>query len=106
MPDFMLNLKCHTRTLFAHVENTLGGCCIDLQYARLGDKTDTIRREFALQRHHKMSAIVMGWVAALVVLLVSYEFSKAWWNAVIALAVWGAVAAIGYYLVIPYLLTR
>lgn len=77
-----------------------------LQYAQLDHKTNDVRREFAFARHRKMSAVVMGWVAALVVLLSAYEFSKAWYNTLIALAVWALVSLVGYYAVIPFLLAR
>lgn len=76
------------------------------QYAVKDAKTDEIRREFAFERHRKMSAAVMGWVAALVVLLVSYEFAVAWWNAIAAFGVLVIVGIIGYFIIVPKLLSR
>ena len=77
-----------------------------VQYAKLGVPTDDVRHAFALERHHKMSAVVMGWVSALIVLLIAYEFWTQWWLFFFAIVVWVCVSTIGYWFVIPRLIAR
>lgn len=77
-----------------------------IQYAALGVKTDPIRKNFAFERHRKMAAIVMGWVAALVTLLILFQFVEGWWNWPASFVVWILVSLLGFHVIVPQLLQR
>ena len=86
--------------LYAHSHARL-----HLQYAEIGDSPMDLPKAF--HRHRLLSSVVIGWIAALTLLLIALHFEITWWIALLVVIVlWAFTALFAYYFLVPYLLRR
>lgn len=75
-----------------------------VQYAQVGHP---VNMEKALHRHRVLASVVLGWIAALTVLLVALHFKLTWWISLIGVIVLLVViSVVAYFFLVPYLLKR
>jgi hypothetical protein len=76
-----------------------------VQYAQVGDRPMDMPKAF--HRHRVLASVVLGWIAALTVLLISLHFELTWWIALLyVIALWVFTSLLAYYFLVPYLLRR